>query len=460
MALARSRARRLLDRVQRDRAVVVVTLAAAALRLAWNLLVHRPTSFAFSDMGGYLERAKEIFDDAARAHTWFGANWRPRPHTTLFPWGTHALVFFAKLPFGRDARAPVDAAFALLGAAGVGYTYAAARRLAPDRPWLTTAFGALLVVYYPWIALSGYALSEPGLAAGVGAAAFYALRLADRGRARDAIALGAAIGVGAIFRPQMLLSGALVALVFVLRRRSFPRVGRRALVLAALPLALCLGVSSARIAFHNRRLGLVSTNGPLNFAFGRCHAPALEQRAPGSAGFFGPPPFGMMLAYEKTHPGAWFKLEPVVEKLSLHGYMWDEAPLDRMARACVEKSGLAKQASFAITHVVMLWAYDDVWPDAATGFRREMARWARAVLVLQPLPLLFALARSLRRRRARELLVAAHVFALLATAMIYFGDARMRVPYDGVAWLLAVVAAASALRWLRAEAPGLLRSGP
>ena len=248
--------------------------------------------------------------------------------------------------------------------------------------------------------------------------------------------------------------------MFVVRRRAFPRVGRRALVLAALPLALCLGVSSARIAFHNKRLGLVSTNGPLNFAFGRCHAPALEQHAPGSVGFFGPPPFGMMLAYEKTHPRAWFKLEPVTPKLNLRGYMWDAAPLDRMAYGCVENSGLPKQASFALTHVVMLWAYDDVWPDAATRFRPTMERWARAVLVLQPLPLALALLRSLRRRRARELLVAAHVFALLLTAMIYFGDARMRVPYDGVAWLLAVFAAADALRWLRAEVPGLLRSRP
>jgi ABC-type glycerol-3-phosphate transport system permease component len=53
-------------------------------------------------------------------------------------------------------------------------------------------------------------------------------------------------------------------------------------------------------------------------------------------------------------------------------------------------------------------------------------------------PLAFALVRALRRDRARELLFALHVFSLLAVAMVAFGDARFRAPYDGIVITLAV----------------------
>src|SRR5262249_14274798 len=37
------------------RDLVVVVLAALAVRLVWNLVVHKPLDYAFADMAGYLE---------------------------------------------------------------------------------------------------------------------------------------------------------------------------------------------------------------------------------------------------------------------------------------------------------------------------------------------------------------------------------------------------------------------
>jgi hypothetical protein len=47
------------------------------------------------------------------------------------------------------------------------------------------------------------------------------------------------------------------------------------------------------------------------------------------------------------------------------------------------------------------------------------------------------------------MLAALHVYGLVAVAMIYFGDARLRAPYDGILVLLAVMTYASAYRMLR-----------
>jgi hypothetical protein len=51
------------------------------------------------------------------------------------------------------------------------------------------------------------------------------------------------------------------------------------------------------------------------------------------------------------------------------------------------------------------------------------------------------------RRRALAL-VAAQPLSMVATAMIVFGEARLRMPYDGVLLLLAIVGGLEASAWL------------
>lgn len=419
---------------------MLVTLAALAVRLAWNLFVHPPADYAFSDMGGYIDRAREVFD----------MKLVPEPYRTLFPWGTHALVFLEMAVFGKHGKAGLGALFALVGAAGVAYAYAVARRLHPTRPLVVAAIGFCLVVYYPWISLSGYVLSEPPFCACVSAAAFYALRLVDRGRSRDAWALGAASALGALFRPQMLVGAAAIGAWALLRRRAFRRVRLRHAAFVALPVALALGVSAARIEFHNRHFGLVSTNGPLNFVFGRCHNAILEAHARDGRGFFGPPAFGALEAYEKRYPDAVVRLEPARGRvLRFRGHMWDERPLYALAEQCIQTTGWAKQASYAATHVALLFGYDTIWPDGGIArWRRPIGLWCRAYLALVTPALVFGLFRALSRRRGREGLVAAQIWALVLVAIVYFGEARYRAPYDGLVFAVAFPVYADAIRAL------------
>ncbi len=414
--------------LRRHRAIILVALAALAVRLVWNLAIHPPADFAVSDMLGYIKRADDLFAYKSR----------PDPYATLFPWGTHVFVFAVKWAFGKTNRAALGVSFAVVGAIAVVYSHATAARLFPHRRRLCLGIGGLLVLYYPWISLSGYVLSEPLFTAAVAATAFYALRLADEGRGRDALWFGVAAALGTVFRPQMLLSVALFGLHPFLRRRAWHGLRFRFAIYAAIPLALALGISIVRSEHDLNRFALVSTNGPLNYAFGRCHATTIEAKARDGTGYFGPPSLGSLLSYEKKHPNAVFKLAPANgETIKFKGHMWDGDKLGEIASTCVAKSGWAMQAYYALTHVVLLYGYNSVWPDSGLpGWRVPMGVWSQVSLPLVVPPLIYGFLRALARRRARELLVAMHIWALVGTAIVYFGDTRYRAPYDGIVFLL------------------------
>ncbi len=418
--------------------LLLVTLAALAVRLGWNLRVHPPLDFVYSDMAGYLDRADAMIDKPTAWSGWF----------TLFPYGTHFFLFALKSAFGRDNGEAIGVAYAVVGALAVAYTYATAGRFLP-RPWARRLVGLVLVLYYPWIALGGYTLSEMPFALGVAASSFYALRLADRGRRGDAWRLGLALGLGAALRPQILIAAGLLPVHFFLRRRVWRHFTPGLAARAAAPLVIILAFSAYRLHAHGSGWGLISTNGPLNFVFGRCHNTTLEAVAGRTRGFFSPPPLGSLLEHQREHRRSLFRLDPVIgEKLTFNGHMWDAEPNDRLARACVAKTGYLKQARFSLTHVVLLWGYNVIWPDEALGepwyHRMEIAGAAHNVAVLPGAAL--ALLLAFRPRRGRALLLAVQVWSVVLTAMIYFGDTRYRAPYDGLLIVLAMGAYLDVLR--------------
>ncbi|MFT3767728.1 MAG: phospholipid carrier-dependent glycosyltransferase [Minicystis sp.] len=443
--------RRLRDRLAKHRDLVIVTLAALAVRLLWNLAVHRPTDYAFSDMGGYLERAQTSIDHFGERFGYF----------TLFPWGTHFLLMLVKRAFGRANAAAVCVTYALLGAGAVAYTFLVARRLTRS-VWIPRAVGLVLILYYPWISLGGYILSEPPFTLFLSATAYYGLVLADRGRPRDAWRFGIALALAAAFRPQILMALPLYGLHVLARRRAWRRLSPRFLLGVAVPIVIVLGVSIARMEFHIGRFGLISNNGPLNYAFGRCHATMITSTAPDRKGAYSPPSLGSLAGYEKDHPGTLFKLRPAIDtKLNVQGHMWDAEPMYELASKCVQKTGLGRQIEYAVTHVVLLWGYNVIWPDSGQKppFRRmmEVASALHGIFVLPAA--VVALALAFRRRHARVMLLALHVFALLAVAAIYFGDTRLRAPYDGILVVLAAMTYASAYRWARRRRARSLRAG-
>ncbi len=426
--------------------VITVTVAALAVRLWWNLSVHPLLQYAYADMGGYLERARTSIvspDD-------------PRPYFTLFPWGTHWLLSLVMRAFGRENGTALGVAYAVIGALAVGYSTALASRLTRSRA-VALVTGAVLAGYYPWIALGGYALSEPPFSLFLAATAYHGLACADRGRPRDAWRFGAALALAAVFRPQILAALPLYGLHWLVRRRTWRRVRLRVIGPAlAAPLALVLVVSAARVHFHTGHYGFIAANGPLNFAFGRCHATVITSEAPDRKGYYAPPSLADLGSYPTRHPGAWLTLDPALgTTLNVHGHMWDPAPLYELAARCVRATGPARQLRYAISHVALLWHYDIAWPDVGQGRFRPYMEESQLLHEWLVLPAaLVAMALAFRRQRARAMLLALHVFALLAVAVIYFGDARLRAPYDGILVTLAVTTYAGAWRAMRKRLSG------
>jgi hypothetical protein len=432
---------------RRHKDLLVVTLLALAVRLVWNLALHPPLEYVFSDMGGYLERAQTSIDFPNE----------PRGYFALFPWGTHWVLSLVKRAFGRDNGTAIGILYASYGALAVGYAHAIARRLTRSQT-IARGAAAVLIFYYPWISLGGYVLSEPPFTLFLCASAYHGLAYADRGRARDAWLFGAALALGAIFRPQILAALPLYAVHASFRRRVWRRLRWRTIVPAiAVPLAVIFAVSAVRIHFHTGRYGLISENGPVNYAFGRCHATTITANGPTRKSGYSPPSLLALADHEATDPETFFKLDPARgQSITVVGHIWEAEPFRTLAADCVARTGFVRQLRYAVTHVVMLWYLSVAWPDGhLPSFRGLMGR-AQSIHNVLVLPAaLVAIVYAFRARHARAMLVALHVLALVAIAVVYFGDTRLRIPYDGFLIVLAASAYGALARVIeRATARG------
>ena len=120
------------------------------------------------------------------------------------------------------------------------------------------------------------------------------------------------------------------------------------------------------------------------------------------------------------------------------------------AAECVARTGLVRQARYAITHVALLWFFNTMWPDVNQPELKGTMRVAQSLHNTLVLPAaLVAVVQAFRRRHARLMLVALHVLALVAVAILYFGDTRLRAPYDGFLIILAATTYASAVGFVR-----------
>jgi hypothetical protein len=355
-----------------------------------------------------------------------------------------------------------------MGAASAMFGTLVARRVTRFAP-VAPLVGLVCIFDYPMISLSGYFLSETPFGLGITAGTWALLRVVDLGRARDAYFAGLAIAFATVMRPQMLVSVALLGvlwLVFGRGRGLWPKLGLGMLVRAAAPLLLVLAFSAWRLHHHTERWGLISENGSFNAVFGRCHVTkiiALPDGPGRSRTVFGPPPLLQLAKRSETAPGQWPQLDPIEgTHLYYFGYIGDAAQHGEYMDQCVAKGGLLKQAEYALVHVLMLWRYNVLWPDSGKGQWKETASmWGRVHASVFALPAFLGMLVVFRPRAHPKLaLVAIHLWAAFIVAAIYFGDVRLRTPYDPFVVLLAFEACAMAIVGVVAMARGRRRNPP
>jgi hypothetical protein len=428
-------------------------VAAAVVRLHWNLEIHPLGDYVYSDMRGYVTRAQRLLQ----------APTEPHEYSSFFPYGTHVMVAGLMWLFGEESYDAIGVVYALIGATTVTLAYAAARR-ATAFPFVAPAVGLLGVFYYPHLSLGGYILSEVPFCMFLTGALFFVLRLVDEGKHRDAWGMGLCCALGMIFRPQMLLSAAAVGLFWLARRKQMPKLRFMHLLQSAIPVLFVAALSSALLHFNTGRFGLLSENGSFNLVFGRCHNSRIESLPDGQGHgkvHFRPPPFlqlnNLENAMRKEGKEPPRTLNPAIgDEIKYRGYIGDKTIHHQFIRQCIEKTGWLGQLDYSVTNVMLLWRWNIPWPDSGRSTWRPPARWWTAHhRDWLAIPALLALVTIFvgRKKTVKQGLVAVNLLALLLLAAIYFGGARHRTAYDFIIIMLAfeTYAFAGLLVWRRAR---------
>lgn len=424
----------------RNRWAIVVFAAALVVRLHWNLRVHPPGDYVYSDMNGYVGRSAALWHDLLGK----------REYSGFYPWGTHALMFAMERVFGKGDLVAVGKAFAVMGAATAMFGLLIAQRVTRFPP-VAAAVGLVLIFDYPMISLSGYFLSETPFGLGLTAGTWLLLRVVDHGRARDAYLAGIAIAFATVMRPQILVSVALLGVLWLLGRKLWPKLNLAMMCRAVAPLVLMLAFCVWRLHYHTERWGLISENGSFNQVFGRCHVTkviALPDRPGRSRTVFGPPPLLQLAKRSTTHPGEWPQLDPALAEhrdgagtnFYYFGYIGDAVQHHEYMDRCVAEGGLLRQAEYAAVHVLMLWRYNILWPDSGKAqWQPSAAKWGAIHSYSFAIPAFLAMFIVFWPRAHPKLaLVAIHMWAAFIVAALYFGDVRLRTPYDPFVVLLAL----------------------
>ncbi|MCA9657288.1 MAG: phospholipid carrier-dependent glycosyltransferase [Myxococcales bacterium] len=441
----RSARARVVAWLYRHRWLLAITVAALVLRLHWNLMVHPLGDYVVSDMRGYDVRSTQLLTNP----------WKKIEYHGFFPYGAHYVVAAVKWLFGRYNYPAISVAYALMGTITVSLAYLIAARVS-RHAWVPPLLGLILIPYYPIISLGGYMLSEIPMATFATLATLYLLKLVDEGKTRHAWATGVAVSLAMVMRPQILLSVALFGIAWLFyRKTAFAKVKLRHLLYAGLPIALVLAFSAWRVEHHTGRRGLISENGTFNQVFGHCHTKMITAKGKSTIKF-GPPPLIQLHRRATTHPDSWIKLDPAIApELNFNGYIADKEILRGYLRECWKRKGLAGQIKYTAINAVLLVAYNTMWPDSGRGAWRETAKWwGKQHLYWLTLPTLLGMMTIFRRKTAgRHGILAIHIWALIITAALFFGDARLRCPYDPFIIILAleVYGFAGAWLWLRAR---------
>jgi hypothetical protein len=214
----------------------------------------------------------------------------------------------------------------------------------------------------------------------------------------------------------------------------------------------------------------VSENGSFNLVFGRCHASKIRTTPDGEGHgrvHFRPPSFLQVKNHEndakKKGIAPRVALEPALEdELVYAGYIGDKDKHMEYVRECVRRTGLWGQLEYGWVNASLLWWHNVPWPDSGRAQWRPVSTWwTKAHRNVLAIPALLGLVVLGWRRTVKQGLLAVHLLALLVVSAIYFGEIRIRTPYDYVIMALAFEVYAVGL-WLlwRAARRAWARRGP
>jgi len=267
------------------------------------------------------------------------------------------------------------------------------------------------------------------------AAALWAGYRAIREQGKLAFGLGLLAGVlaGAAIgsRPQWVLNLVVLAVPLLLRFR------RQGAVLASIVIGTT-GVLGGVLAHNSVVAGKptgLSENSGVNFWMGHCDVRTVTTNDPRQNIFF---TFSLPVAMQQERGGTY----------DFKGHLaWDQPFFYGLGLECIQRDGLGHLRILARNSLDMT-ATTVPWPqvDGAPG-QRSVVQASNLVYALLLPWIVIESVFLIRRRHATgrpsgELIVLAHLACVMLVAILYFGDPRLRIPYDifGLSLLAALIA--------------------
>lgn len=400
----------------------LTTALALALRLYWVFRVQSPFDAVYSDMGGYVDRAKALLSGVTSTFPRLDA---------LYPYGTHYFFAAEFWLFGYEAKTVICILHAFWCALPTFYFVLFASRFF-SRAWVPGLLGVVFAAWQPLLWCTGFFLSEVPYIAFFFWNAWLCLRFVER--RRGGLALGISGAILFAIRPQFILTFALLAVLhlWTARRRMLARSALTRYALTLAPWVFVVGFGMARFYLLTGHVGLISENGQLNRLFADTTIGRIESRWRSTSGadwmFWVSPP-----VKAKVHE---------TQLVHLAGYLGDVNALAPVRREYLRDKSMSWRVRRAFRNVTLLWDKNEPWPEsdrAVRGLRLSLHRGFNQAVryVVLPLAVIGAI---LVKKRAPAIIVLAHLATLIVLSMFFFPEARYRAPYDPFLVLLAMVA--------------------
>ena len=427
--------------------LLTLTVLALLTRLLWVLVIHPPGNYVFSDMGMYVKRATDLAVNG------------PRDGVRDLAWQAYGTHFLLALPFKLfGAGAPFRAAavlWGLLGAAVVPLTYLLACRVLPTAR-LAKVAGVAALLWYPNLSTTGFFLSETPFLCMQLLAVYWLVQVLQSGaRAWPA---GIAAALTFMLRPQSALFFVLVFGLWLVNVRRLPWVRVKQLLGVAVPLLLALGFSVWRYHSHTGRWDGIAENANMNLTAGRCHnivTQAFRNKAdlkksekknntndgrrvslPGYR--------TLKQTFPDGHP---LGLNPAMgsDTIRFVGYIGDPWIHRSLREECYRRTGVLGQLQYSLVNLSLQWFIARQWPDNSKNHQyflpvAEVYRYLFIVVVLLPSLVGVGLGLARWRRAPAAALIALCLLTSMILAAVFFGDVRLRTPYDPYALILALLA--------------------
>ncbi|MDB5986603.1 MAG: hypothetical protein JWR16_1656 [Nevskia sp.] len=415
-------------------------IVGALARLLYVDVVHPATRFMFSDMYGYVDRARHFFDGHPKTIA-----------DTIYPPG--ASIFFGLLYKLDPAWNLSTVVQWLLSLGTMGLVWSLARRLYGTNVAIVAL--AMVALYFPLIHYAGLFLAENPFTFFMLLTLrlfVHAIEAEQRRRALAwAVLAGLCAGIAASFKTTILgplaVTGLLYAGFSIKHRRPYWVSLSAAVLLGVATLVVPMSLHCTRLT--EGKFCLAATNGPMNILQGHYGNKFMFHWHDSARNYY----------FNFGSPTA--SLRGYTESVDLPFGAYDAAANMKLVRAYIaEHPGAALLQS--CTNMLDLFSGSTIWPQA-TLFRKDFGavyQWLFWCFILLPAAVRIGLRwrpmMQLAADSLREWLLLGPVLGLMALAFIAEGEVRYRVPFDGLLIILAAqsyVALAQRLRRRCTTAP-------